>query len=107
MPEEVKSYLDYLSKSRTDAQQQHGDSARGRIKAWENQNTASQSFTYEETDSYAKLASLSVVRDVAQELGAVGTQVSNTYYGLIPDQSPSSASELDSPPEAHRPRYRL
>ena len=90
MPEEVRSYLDYLSKSRTDAQQQHGDSARGRIKAWENQNTASQSFTYEETDSYAKLASLSVVRDVAQELGAVGTQVSNTYYGLIPDQSPSS-----------------
>ena len=90
MPEEVRSYLDYLSKSRTDAQQQHGDSARGRIKAWENQNTASQSFTYEETNSYAKLASLSVVRDVAQELGAVGTQVSNTYYGLIPDQSPSS-----------------
>jgi len=90
MSEEVRSYLDYLSKSRTDAQQQHGDSARGRIKAWENQNTASQSFTYEETDSYAKLASLSVVRDVAQELGAVGAQVSNNYYGLIPDQSPSS-----------------
>ena len=90
MTQELSSYLDHLNKSRTNAEQQHGDSGRGRIKASHDPHTASQSFTYEATDSYAKLASLSSIKDVAQELGVIGEQLSTNYYGVIPDQSPSS-----------------